>query len=84
MSTVNRRSFLNKASLISATALFSSFLQPAWSRNLEKALKISESISPDDLASDDDFWYFIQQAFTVSPSLINLNNGGVSPAPKTV
>jgi selenocysteine lyase/cysteine desulfurase len=84
MAPVNRRSFLNKASLVSASALFSSFLQPAWSRNLERAIKISESVSPDDLASDDDFWYYIQQAFTVSPSIINLNNGGVSPAPKTV
>ncbi|MFI5156804.1 MAG: aminotransferase class V-fold PLP-dependent enzyme, partial [Chitinophagales bacterium] len=28
--------------------------------------------------------YYIQQSYTVSPSLINLNNGGVSPAPKTV
>ena len=27
------------------------------------------------------FWYYIQQSFTVSPGLINLNNGGVSPAP---
>ena len=26
----------------------------------------------------------MQQAFTVSPGLINLNNGGVSPAPRTV
>ncbi|MES1216585.1 MAG: aminotransferase class V-fold PLP-dependent enzyme [Bacteroidota bacterium] len=80
----NRRSFLNKAGLLSATAFLSSFTQPAWSRNLGKALRQAEGIPAADLASEEDFWYYIQQSFTVSPSLINLNNGGVSPAPKTV
>ncbi len=80
----SRRSFINKAGVFSATALLSALTQPAWSRNLEKALRNAEGISPDGLASEEDFWYYIQQAFTGSPSLINLNNGGVSPAPKTV
>src|SRR5687767_6587741 len=80
----NRRRFLQKVGAFSATAFFSSVTQPAWSRNLEKALREAEGISPGDLASEEDFWYYIQQSFTVSPGLINLNNGGVSPAPKTV
>jgi len=80
----NRRSFLNKAGLFSATAFFSSLTQPAWSRNLVSALQNAEGILPEDLANEEDFWYYIQQSFNVSPSLINLNNGGVSPAPKTV
>lgn len=83
MST-NRRRFLKKAGFISATAFFSSFGQPAWSRNLASALREAESMSPSELATEEDFWYFIQQSFTVSPGIINLNNGGVSPAPKTV
>jgi selenocysteine lyase/cysteine desulfurase len=37
-----------------------------------------------DLASDEDHWREIQQAFTVDRSLINLNNGGVSPSPRVV
>ena len=80
----NRRSFLQKAGLASAAAFTSSFFQPAWSKNLQKAIRYAESVPPDELASDEDFWYYIQQSFTVSPSIINLNNGGVSPAPKTV
>ncbi|HEY1021642.1 MAG TPA: aminotransferase class V-fold PLP-dependent enzyme [Flavisolibacter sp.] len=80
----NRRNFLQKAGAASTLALVSALFQPAWSRNLEKALQKAASIPPDELASDEDFWYFIQQSFTVSSSLINLNNGGVSPAPKTV
>ncbi len=84
MIAFNRRSFITKASAFSATALLASITQPAWSRNLHKALNAAAGTSPDQLASDEDFWYYIQQSYTVSPSLINLNNGGVSPAPKTV
>ena len=84
MSETNRRRFLQRAGAFSATAFLSSLTQPAWSKNLQSALKNAEGISPADLASEEDFWYYIQQSFTVSPSLINLNNGGVSPAPKTV
>jgi selenocysteine lyase/cysteine desulfurase len=80
----NRRHFLQKAGAFSATALLSSIVKPAWSKNLERAIRDAENIAPDELASDEDFWYYIQQSFTVSPAIINLNNGGVSPAPKTV
>lgn len=80
----DRRRFLRNAGLFSATAFLSSLSQPAWSRNLEKALRKAEDVPPGELASDEDFWYFIQQSFTVSPGIINLNNGGVSPAPRTV
>lgn len=80
----NRRSFLQKAGITSAAAFLSSLTQPSWSRNLEQAFREAASIPPGELATDEEFWYYIQQAFTVSPSIINLNNGGVSPAPKTV
>ncbi|HEX4875439.1 MAG TPA: aminotransferase class V-fold PLP-dependent enzyme [Chitinophagaceae bacterium] len=84
MSPASRRRFIQKAGIFSATAFFSSLAKPVWSRNLEAALKNAEGILPEDLATEEDFWYYIQQSFTVSPALINLNNGGVSPAPKTV
>jgi selenocysteine lyase/cysteine desulfurase len=84
MPETNRRKFLQSAGAFSATAFLSSLTQPAWSRNLQGALRNAEGISPAALATEEDFWYYIQQSFTVSPSLINLNNGGVSPAPKTV
>ena len=84
MPGTNRRKFLQKAGIFSATAFFTSIAKPSWSRNLESALRNAEGVSPADLATEEDFWYYIQQSFTVSPSLINLNNGGVSPAPKTV
>lgn len=39
---------------------------------------------PEEIARDEDFWRFAQQAFTVDRSMINFNNGGVSPAPRWV
>ena len=80
----NRRNFLQRAGAFGATAFLSSLAKPGWARNLESALRNAEGVPADVLAAEDDFWYYIQQAFTVSPGLINLNNGGVSPAPKTV
>ncbi len=39
---------------------------------------------PPEAAADESFWNQIQQAFTVDRSIINLNNGGVSPSPAFV
>ncbi len=38
----------------------------------------------DTVARDEDFWFNVRHAFTVDRNMINLNNGGVSPAPKVV
>src|SRR5215204_6870593 len=84
MSNYNRRNFLNKLGIFSATSFMTSITQPSWSKNLERTIREAENISPEKLATDEEFWYYIQQSFTVSPAIINLNNGGVSPAPKTV
>lgn len=84
MNKGNRRRFLRKAGIFSASAFFTTLAKPAWARNLDRALRDAEGVPADILAGEDDFWYYIQQAFTVSPSIVNLNNGGVSPAPKTV
>ena len=79
----DRRSFIQKVGLLSAAAA-TGILQPAWSRNLQAAIKNNEWVSPSQLATDEDFWYYVQQSYTIMPNFINLNNGGVSPAPKTV
>ncbi|HEX4372400.1 MAG TPA: aminotransferase, partial [Puia sp.] len=76
MRDFNRRSFLNTFGTLSASAFLTSLTQPAWSRNLHKTLINAENRSATDLASDEDFWYYIQESFTVSPNIINLNNGG--------
>ena len=40
--------------------------------------------APAAVARDEDFWLQVQQAFTLDRTLINLNNGGVSPSPRVV
>jgi selenocysteine lyase/cysteine desulfurase len=40
--------------------------------------------SADELATDESFWQPVIHSFGVDRTLINLNNGGVSPTPRTV
>lgn len=84
MPPFNRRNFLNKLGLFSAGTVLSSFTEPGWKRNLQEALLKAQHRTPTELAPDEDFWYYVQQSYTVSSSLINLNNGGVAPSPKSV
>ena len=54
---------------------------------LERLLGLARRVDgrlPADVARDEDFWLGIQQAFTLDRTLINLNNGGVSPSPRVV
>ncbi len=39
---------------------------------------------PADAARDEDFWALVGQGFTLDRSMVNLNNGGVSPSPAFV
>lgn len=79
----SRRSFLSKAAMLASTSLIPSL--KAFSK--EELLTLA-SYKPEksalELATDEDYWWQIQQAYTVSPQIINLNNGGVSPSPLVV
>jgi len=84
MSKNNRRNFIQKAGALAATAFFSSVTQSTWAGNREKALHNAAGVSAEALSTEEDFWYAIQQSFTVSRGIVNSNNGGVSPEPKVV
>ncbi len=76
-----RRSFLKGAGAAGMAA--ASFNEPG----LERAIAATSFITgrtPEEVAMDEDFWFEVQQAFTVDRTLINLNNGGVSPSPRIV
>jgi len=64
------------------------FARPAldndWMRVLDGAVRHVDGRSPAEVAQDEDFWQEIQRAFTVDRTIINLNNGGVSPSPRVV
>jgi isopenicillin-N epimerase len=81
-----RRRFLGALAVPAAAAasgLPVALLQPARAAGLAAELAAHPG-SPETLAGDEDFWAEVARAFTVDRSLINLNNGGVSPSPAWV
>jgi selenocysteine lyase/cysteine desulfurase len=52
--------------------------------NLFRANVIAGDRSPQDVAQDESYWAEIQRAFDADRTMINLNNGGVSPTPSHV
>lgn len=51
---------------------------------LTRALSAAQDRSPAEIAADEDFWAAVRNEFTVDRLVVNLNNGHVSPAPRTV
>lgn len=78
-----RREFINRLGKAGGAVMFGAFLLPHKSRAIARNLR-KQSGSSEEIAADEDFWFEVQQAFTVDRSLVNLNNGGVSPAPAIV
>jgi selenocysteine lyase/cysteine desulfurase len=56
----------------------------AMSEDISDALLSLNKLSPGAAVNDEELWARMAQAYTVSPTLLNLNNGGVSPQPKVV
>ena len=82
--TNDRRVFLKQAATLagafSAASLFNQVHAEEWKR----ASKRMDHLDAAQVAQDEDYWSIIQNAYTVSPEIINLNNGGVSPSPLVV
>ncbi|MFQ6615158.1 MAG: aminotransferase class V-fold PLP-dependent enzyme [Fidelibacterota bacterium] len=77
---MDRREFLGSVIKPAAVVWAAAVLTPAgMSRALAAVSGTRRKAS--DLAGDEAFWFEIQQAYTTDRSLINLNNGGVSPSP---
>lgn len=80
----SRRHFLKSIGLgIGSLSVFGLSAKNAHAELKKKLAKIRDS-SPTEIAQDEDFWFYVQQAFDCDRSIINLNNGGVHPAPKIV
>ena len=74
---MQRRSFLASAASLIA------FSNDSTAR-AQAAAVTAAGRTPQAVAQDEDFWFNVRHAFTVDRNIINLNNGGVSPAPKVV
>jgi selenocysteine lyase/cysteine desulfurase len=75
----NRRNFIKNIGMTTIGSLMLN--QELGAHSFEHITKnISHSLIPD----NDDFWGWVRSNYTVSSTLLNLNNGGVSPQPKVV
>ena len=79
-----RRKFIQKIAGLTAAFSVPSLIQQAWAADWEKVHQKALGLTPQELAADEDYWSVIQQAYTVNPNMVNLNNGGVSPSPRVV
>jgi selenocysteine lyase/cysteine desulfurase len=81
---MKRRDFLfASAGTLASLELLSAINKP-FSEELERRLNSIAGLSADETAGNEDFWGWVRSCYTVSPNIINLNNGGVSPQPKVV
>jgi isopenicillin-N epimerase len=81
---IDRRTFLASAGKGLGLMALSSATVASLLRNVQAAGKHIAHLSPIEAAMDEDYWTTIQQAFSVTRGIINLNNGGVSPSPRIV
>ncbi|MGQ0704510.1 MAG: aminotransferase class V-fold PLP-dependent enzyme [Gemmatimonadales bacterium] len=76
-----RRSFVT--ALAGSMVSLPIFRETAMRRVAEAGRSVTGQ-SPEELADDEAYWSEIQRAFDVDRTLVNLNNGGCSPAPTHV
>ena len=81
---IDRRSFLSAGGKGLGLMALSSATVAGLFQNIRAAGKAVDHLSPLEAAIDEDYWTTIQQAFSVTRGMINLNNGGVSPSPRMV
>ncbi|HEY0174604.1 MAG TPA: aminotransferase class V-fold PLP-dependent enzyme [Pyrinomonadaceae bacterium] len=81
---LDRRRFLSSVGKGLGLAALSSSTVASLLKDVHAAAKRVSKLSADEAARDESFWFDIQQAFSVTRGLINLNNGGVSPSPRIV
>ena len=81
---IDRRSFLTSAGKGLGLMALSSATVASLLNDVKAAGRAIDHLTPFDAALDEDYWATIQQAFSVTRGIINLNNGGVSPSPRIV
>src|SRR5689334_25284445 len=77
-----RREFL--AGMAAASLTAQPIFRESAIKSLFRAGVIAGARSPDAVADDESYWAEIQRAFDADRTMINLNNGGISPTPSHV
>lgn len=83
-SDLDRRAFLAKVGKGIGLATLASATVGGLYADLLAATARAGHLSPAAAATEEDLWFDIQRAFSSTRSIINLNNGGVSPSPRMV
>src|SRR6185295_925701 len=73
--SMDRRDFFRAAAAVAATGA---------AERLSAASTYVKGRAPEDVATDEDYWAEIRIEFTIDRTVLNLNNGNCSPAPRTV
>lgn len=81
---VNRRKFLTSVGKGVGMMALSTATAASLFEKLQAKTREIEHLSPEQIAADEEFWAVIQQSFSVTRGIVNLNNGGVSPSPRIV
>ena len=81
---IGRRRFLSNVGKGIGLMALSSAAVGSLQNEVTAAGKAIDHLSAVDAASVEDYWTAIQQAFSVTRGIVNLNNGGVSPSPRIV
>jgi len=84
MVSSNRRTFLRSAATLAGAFSLNSLFHQAHAADFNAAARAVAHLGPAEVAQDEDFWATIQRCYSVNPDIVNLNNGGVSPAPIVV
>jgi len=80
----DRRRFLSSVGKGVGLAALASTTIASLLADVHAATRRVSHLAPDEAARDEDFWFVIQNAFSVTRGITNLNNGGVSPSPRIV
>src|SRR5688500_9589767 len=81
---LDRRRFLSSVGKSLGLMTLTSGTVSTLFENVNAAGRNIDDLSPIEAAMDEDYWTNIQQAFSVTRGIVNLNNGGVSPSPRMV
>ncbi|HEU5162115.1 MAG TPA: aminotransferase class V-fold PLP-dependent enzyme [Thermoanaerobaculia bacterium] len=80
----SRRGFVSSVGKGVGLAALSWSAVAALAEELQAAAQKVAALTPQQAATEEDFWFQIQQAFTPGRGITNLNNGGVCPSPRIV
>src|SRR3569833_2057878 len=80
----HRRNFIKQAAMLTGAFSAASMFNQVHAEEWQSASKRIAHLDAAQVAEDEEYWSIFQNAYTVSPNIINLNNGGVSPSPLVV